>query len=108
MENLIFFVLGTIFATGLIGLWFLIKQVLKISRKTETLENNVNINVEVMNDSFDEVHKRIDEVRDEIVSEREELQKSIDKVYTFVDSRLNKTIGLLSERMDRCEAERAN
>jgi malate synthase len=97
MENLIFFVLGTIFAAGLIGLWFLIKQVLKISRKTETLENNVNINVEVMNDSFDEVHKRIDEVRDELESKREELQKSIDKVYTYVDSRLDKTIGLLSE-----------
>jgi hypothetical protein len=108
MENLIFFVLGTIFAAGLIGLWFLIKRVLKISTKAETLEHNVNTNNNRMNDSFNKIHKGFDEVHDEIESKCDELQRSIDKVYSYVDSRFDKTIDLLSERMDRCEAERSN
>lgn len=100
MENLIFFVLGTLFSAGLIGLWFLIKRVLKISKKINTLEHEINVYIETASDSFNEVHKRINEVCNIIDNNYNDTYKEIDELRSYVDSRIDKTIATLSFTKD--------
>lgn len=84
MGNLIVFVLGIMFASGLIGLGLIINNILKMNKKVKALEIDCGSNAATINEIEKNLHVRIDEVQ-------LEMERRIDEVMSYIDSRYDKT-----------------
>jgi phage host-nuclease inhibitor protein Gam len=84
MGNLIVFVLGVIFASGLIGLGLIINNILKMNKKVKALEIDCGHNAATISEFDNNLRTRIDEVQ-------LEMERRIDEVTSYIDSRYDKT-----------------